>query len=126
EAIGHDGSEAVWPHLPEPLCRRGFHIQECIRVAIAMDKWVTPFELLPATAAADGESDLPIYDEPQFTLFDNLVNNYTGVITGRGVTPHAVAFENGQIYDPEGYTYTYSQENCLNKGFVTLCAWIVR
>ena len=31
--IGHDGSEIIAPHLPEPFCRRGFHPYS---VAIAM------------------------------------------------------------------------------------------
>ena len=34
-AIGHDGSEIVFPSLPEPLCRRCFHIQELIQVALS-------------------------------------------------------------------------------------------
>ena len=33
-AIGHDGSEIVFPSLPEPLCRRCFHIQELIQVCL--------------------------------------------------------------------------------------------
>lgn len=34
EDIGHDGSEVVWPELPEPYNRRGFHTEEFIQPMI--------------------------------------------------------------------------------------------
>ena len=46
-AIGHDGSEIVFPSLPEPLCRRCFHVQELIQVALSRGLAVTPVELFP-------------------------------------------------------------------------------
>ena len=46
-AIGHDGSEIAFPSLPEPLCRRCFHIQELVQVALARGFAATPVELFP-------------------------------------------------------------------------------
>ena len=43
-ALGHDGSEVLWPDLPEPTCQRGFHVQELIRLAVKCGWSVTPIE----------------------------------------------------------------------------------
>lgn len=139
EEVGHDGSEVIFPWLPEPMCRRGFHIQECIRVAVKHDFSVTPIELIPAIAPAPSpECPIPSPDVRQipvlygptlntnFTYFEQHIRYERGVITGVGrQCLHAVAFDAGTIFDPEGITYPYSQEHCLEHGFITQCLWLV-
>ena len=138
EEVGHDGSEVIWPWLPEPMCRRGFHIQECIRVAMRHDFTVTPVELIPAiapsslppTPSSEDTIPYPVLYGPtlntNFCYFDQHVLYGRGVITGVGrQCLHAVAFDHGTIYDPEGITYSYSQEHCLEMGFITQCLWLV-
>lgn len=127
--VGHDGSKVLFPHLPEPACRRGFHIQECIHVALNHGFSATPYEIVPVIAAADRLQEIPVLVdnsvEHRMSVFNKLVATRTGVITGRGRnTNHAVAFHQGTIYDSEGYVYEYSQENCLATGFITQCAWL--
>ena len=39
--IGHDGGQVLWPDMPEPMCRRGFHPQELIDVCRAHGYAVT-------------------------------------------------------------------------------------
>lgn len=43
--LGHDGSEIVWPELPEPQCRRGFHIQEMVDLAYKLGRLLVPIEM---------------------------------------------------------------------------------
>lgn len=45
--IGHDGSQLMWPHLPEPFCRQSFHIQELILCCLTRNKTVTPIDVYP-------------------------------------------------------------------------------
>ena len=45
--IGHDGSNVAWPHLPEPVCRRGFHPQELVHVCLNRGYAATLVELCP-------------------------------------------------------------------------------
>lgn len=48
--VGHDGGELKWPALPEPFCRRCFHIQELVNYCYAKGVAVIPFETYPASA----------------------------------------------------------------------------
>jgi hypothetical protein len=131
EQVGHDGSEIVFPWLPEPKCRRGFHIQEMIHVATRQGLSVTPYEIVPAIAASDSTAQVKVLidgsHDKRLAMFDVIVNTNRGVITGQGLScQHAVAFDCGRIYDPEGLKYQYTQENCLRTYFVTQCAWTIR
>jgi hypothetical protein len=131
EQIGHDGSAIVFPWLTEPKCRRGFHIQEMIHVATLRGLSVTPYEIVPAIASADATSQIKVLidgsHEKRLATFNSIVNTNRGVITGQGLScQHAVAFDCGRIYDPEGREYQYTQENCLHTYFVTQCAWTIR
>ena len=46
ERLGHDGSEIIYPDLPEPICRRGFHTQELFKACwpdfACMALWAWP------------------------------------------------------------------------------------
>lgn len=117
--IGHDGSEKVF-NLPEPMCRRGHHIQECISVARRMWFSVTPVEFVPCSQSGSERFVLPV--NPDFEL----AINGRGVLTGRTLTcGHAVAFEHGIIFDPDGYRYKYEGEIHAKYGFYPQCAWVI-
>jgi hypothetical protein len=136
---GHDGSEIIWPELPDPECRRAHHIQECIVAARVLGKTCTPVEIIPILANPksnklfevryEGDHFDPIYGHFQenWRRFNILVARHTGVL--EGVTPsrkgHAVAFEDGVIYDPDGKEYERNAENFANNGFFPKCVWII-
>lgn len=124
-AIGHDGSEIVFPELPEPICRRGFHEQELVAACIDLGFTCTPFELWPVSDHGYGKTRnaTPMRSEP----FTRLVQRNSGVITGRTVKcGHAVAFERGMIYDPDGPQFPFSIEACEARGFYPGCLWLVQ
>jgi hypothetical protein len=122
---GHDGSEIMFPQLPEPAGRRGFHEQELIAVCIDKGFTCTPFELWPTSDYGYGltRSACPVRGES----FQRLVQRNSGVITGRTVKcGHAVAFERGVIYDPDGPEFPFSFEACESRGFYPGCLWLVK
>jgi hypothetical protein len=124
--IGHDGSEISWPSLPEPACRRGFHIQECIELVDRLGFTVTPFEMLPRHAPAFVVPALTIYyggsEQTAFERIAAIVKRGQGVITGHNNTiGHAVAYDHGIIYDPNGSWYKYGE--CEKHNFIGYCAW---
>ena len=129
--IEHDGSEIVFPGLSEPMCRRGFHVQELIHAALWYDLSVTPYELVPAiqsTPLPDIRTPnwFAINDPRRKRNFEIIVERHQGVITGRGFRcNHAVAFEKGQIFDPDGRTYPFSFQQCESLGFYAQCVWLV-
>lgn len=105
--IGHDGSEIQWPALQEPLCRRAFHVQECIWAASLCGYTVTPYECDPQLAPCQHATVLRV--EPWWRI-DTIIKGF-GVITGevkRG--RHAVAFDFGIIYDPNGVSAPYNPD----------------
>ena len=102
--IGHDGSEIMFPDLPEPGRRRGFSIQEIIPVAIDMGYSVTPIETRPCSTP-DGVNDFEInFPNPEGRLYRYMCG-VKGILTGRMLRwRHAVAWED-LIYDPIGRIY---------------------
>jgi hypothetical protein len=123
---GHDGSEMVFPQLGDPAGRRGFHEQELVAVCIQHGFTCTPFELWPV-AAYDPAGLLTRSLEPRREMFAKLIATNVGVITGNGVRcGHAVAFERGVIYDPDGPEYPFSFEACESRGFFPGCLWLVK
>lgn len=137
---GHTGGEIVFPWLEEPLRRRGFHIQEAVYVAMQLGYSMTPIELFPQIAAA--KSDLaPLGkdsvmvgyggDEVQlgnnWILFTRLIDSTRGVIEckTRSGNWHAVAYDQGHIFNPEGEAFPYSRPNCESRGLFTHRLWQV-
>jgi hypothetical protein len=138
ELAGHDGSEKVWPELPEPLCRRGFHLNEAIFVAMNLHHSATPFELFPMIQATPmapyhGTEQIAVFHPPKFSethnweLFCFYIDHFRGVIEcrTRNGNWHAVAFERGVIYDPDGRHFGYSREACEARGLFTTRLWKV-
>ena len=98
KAIGHDGSEILFPALEEPQNRRAFHIAECIRAAYMAGYAVTQFEVHPILSP-DGIHTVDFEIIPPFKMTS------FGVATGRPLGKflrHAVAFEGTTAYDPNG------------------------
>ena len=125
-AIGHDGSEIVFPSLPEPLCRRCFHIQELIQVALSRRLAVTPVELFPTLQPTDAGPfhKTVLYPDNNWRRFEAVVQTSRGVIHGTGARlGHTVAYDHGRIYDPRGPVYDYSRLACEAHQFYTRCAW---
>lgn len=120
--IGHDGSEIVSPSWPEPRCRRGFHPQECIRLALKRGLTVTPLELFPSIVTENHPYTIDY--GANWDDFIGWINQTSGVLTGRGrLCGHAVAYENGTVYDPDGYIYPFAA--CEQRGYYPQCAWLI-
>lgn len=141
EIAGHDGSDIVFPDLPDPLCRRGFHIMEAIFVARRLAFAVTPVQLFPMISATPMAGVKPAMDvivpynqpttgdsaENNWRYFQDLISMSTGVIecTTRQNRQHAVAFQFDHIFDPDGRTFDYSREDCEARGLFTTCLWLI-
>jgi hypothetical protein len=122
---GHDGSEIVWPQLPEPMRRRGFHPQELVHVCLSRGYAATPVELFPVTCAVLGGFEYEhAYPDGNWARFTRVINQSRGVLTGSGSRcGHAVAYEHGHIFDPDGCEYDYSREACEHRNFHASCLW---
>ena len=120
--LGHNGSEIIWPTLPEPLCRRGFHIQELIYVVYHLGHCVMPFEARPCSTNQGHGSlyEIPFNQDPQQRLMAIMQGVY-GVITGTTLNgqPHAVAWDGVKIFDPAGIKYGLDN-------FILDTFWLVR
>lgn len=104
EEIGHDGSEKVWPNLPEPFCRRCFHLQEIVEVAYNNGFLSVLVEPIPQSC--------PPMDVQPYTLlgFEELVlakmAKHKGILMGTVKTNnqgHAIAWDGKRCYDPGGF-----------------------
>jgi hypothetical protein len=119
--LTHDGSEVAWPQLPEPLCRRGFHIQELIFLAWEYKKFVTPFEAIPLlTSQGQPPIDVPFTEPPQKRLAW-IMAAHEGVITGLAPSgmPHACSWDRSLCLDPNGTRYPVEK-------FTLETFWLVR
>ena len=132
--VGHDGSQKAFPMLPDPMSRRGLHIQECIAACLKLGYAVTPVELFPVIRATLLEGQ----EHPQNNIvvlfgddesanwqrFEKTIQSSAGVLEGVGrQCLHAVAYDHGTIFDPDGDAYPYSHTACQSRGFTTRCAW---
>lgn len=110
EYIGHDGSGIVFPDLPEPGKRRGFHMQEIIPIAWSYGFAVTPIEARPCSTP-DGKNEFEIeFPESLEDRFKIHLDGCRGIITGqRARWFHATAWSDGLIHDPIGKVYPYEE-----------------
>jgi hypothetical protein len=129
--IGHDGSEIAFPALPDPMARRGLHIQECIAAALKLGYAVTPVELFPMIQSpTPGENDIVVLfgddEAANWQRFEQTIKTSTGVLEGVGRRClHAVAYNHGMIFDPDGDEYPYSRAVCESRTFHPRRAWRV-
>lgn len=96
--LGHDGSEILWPGNDDPYCRRGFHIQELIAIAIKNGYSVTEVQTKPLSAPSIVDN---MAGHKIINVLDVMRGN-KGVILMQG---HAVAWDGVKVYDPRGMTY---------------------
>jgi len=106
--IGHDGSTIIFPELPEPGKRRGFHMQEIIDVAIKRGVAVTPIEAL-SYSTPDGLKEFALrFGIEKIKRFQNHLTEKKGIITGmKRIWRHAVYWDGKMIHDPIGQIYPY-------------------
>jgi len=137
DEIGHDGSEKIFTHLPEPMCRRGFHAQELIQVAWTNGYACTPIEMYPMLKCEPftghpPRPGLPLEHSVLFgsdtraneDRFSTAVKATRSVIEGIGCRcHHAVYCQYGQIWDPDGDRYQYSRDACEERGFYGNRLW---
>lgn len=129
--IGHDGSQIAFPALPDPIARRGFHIQECIAVCLKLGYAITPVELFPVirgTPPADQNVVVLFGDDESanWQRFEQTIQSSTGILEGVGRRSlHAVAYDRGTLFDPDGDQYVYSRPTCESRGFHPRRAWRV-
>jgi hypothetical protein len=128
EDVGHDGSEVIFPLLKEPMCRKGFHSQEIVRLAFKSGFAMTPFELFPTIMANDHSTTHKVWDETYSrAFFMGAVNSTSGILEGRGTScKHAVHNSCGTLYDPDpnGTVYPFSFQDCEAQGFHPSRLWI--
>lgn len=105
--IGHDGSEIVFPDLPEPMCRAGFASQEIVDAALAAGWSMTPIEAKPQCTpnGPDVRDVFPKFKE----RMDDYFKRYSGLVEGErydGRYWHNVAWDcERQVWlDPAGPT----------------------
>jgi len=129
--VGHDGSEISFPALPDPMARRGLHIQECITASLKLGYAVTPVELFPVIrSTAAGEDNIVVLfgddDSANWKRFAQTIKTSTGVLEGIGRRClHAVAYDHGMLFDPDGDQYVYSRPACESREFHPRRAWRV-
>lgn len=103
-AIGHNGSEIIWPTQPEPLCRRGFNVQEILDVLVLdYGKAVTCIDVLPESVSSDTLPPFRPYTQQQaMTRINRYLSRYNGVTTGQCANGarHSMAAINGKLIDP--------------------------
>jgi hypothetical protein len=109
-AVGHDGSEIIFPGLSPPYNRRSFHIQEMIDTCILRNYAVVEIQRFPV-----GEVDcLHVYHIPVSNgRLNYYLVNYNSVLVGTGKSgqPHAVAWDKHNVFDPNGTTYNIKRFN---------------
>jgi hypothetical protein len=89
--LGHDGSEIVFPDLPEPSCRRGFDPRE-IAYALYTHKGIKimQFDRYIERISRNGESYILDMSEQLFKLMEN----NSGIIIGLFINKlHAVYWD---------------------------------
>lgn len=100
--IGHDGSEIIFPGLPEPMRRRAFHVQEFIVPCISRDFALVLVEAQPVMGSKAGIAKLPTNAK----ILQNFMSKYEGVVFGQiNNQMHAVAWNGKIAYDPAGYLH---------------------
>lgn len=128
--LGHDGGEVIFPLLPEPQCRRGFHSQEIIMLAWRRGFAMTPIELYPTLLANDHSLTHQVWEkteEEHQERFTGIVWESFGILEGRGITcQHAVHNQYGTLYDPDpsGTVYPFSFQDCEAQGFYPSRLWV--
>lgn len=103
DVIGHDGSDILWPDLPEPIKRRAFHVEELMYACRELGYYLVEY---PAKIAYNpGGAHTEIIDFT--TKWNQVIAEHSGILLGHyagRTNAHAVAWnaQEGTIYDPSG------------------------
>lgn len=111
--LGHDGLERINDD-PAPWCYKGYHPQEFIELCVKIYKTpVTLFQKSPLLVRYRSKLELQATE-----TWDDLIPTNKGVIYGvvDGGIGHAVASIDGEILDPRGKIYPYTE--CTKNRFV--------
>lgn len=127
--IGHVGDELPYA---DGRTRRGFHIQECIDVALKRGYAVTEIQAYYGSRPSPTSNE-QIPTKPLNECIDRFeayaATCKRGVITGElhkdnGVrVGHAVAWDGEKIYDPRGKVYTL--HNAAKNDFMVASLWML-
>lgn len=91
--LGHDGSEERFPSLDGPRSRRGFHLQELVRMCLDDGIAATLIEMLPAITPFD--KPVPYgSEEGEIEWFFQNLRDSEGILESRNPTGngHALAY----------------------------------
>jgi len=127
---GHDGSDIIFPHLEEPMCRKGFHSQELVKIAWRHRFAITPIELFPRILSNDRTLTEFVWetsDTMVWARFIDFANRTIGIVEGRGINcDHAVHNSHGILYDPDpsGDIYQLCPIECKKRNFYPTRMWI--
>lgn len=112
--IEHDGGDIIWEGLKEPLCRRGFHIQELIDFCYHNNYYVIPIEAMPSCKPMLGKNIKTFYlfkEEEAINRLFQYVKDAKGIFTGLTVNNkrHAIGWKDNKIIDPAGKIKEFGQ-----------------
>lgn len=105
DKIGHDGSEIIFPTLPEPLCRRSFTVEEIQYVTAAFSFVLVQYHPGVIYKPKEGCEKQILF--PQFQLkLEEVDGLLFGTPNGKNLG-HVVAWSamEKMIYDPNGTKY---------------------
>lgn len=109
--LGHDGSDILWPDLPDPFKRRGFLMEEMIDYSIQREltapvTFYTELTCEPERKVLpNGETYQPFDPMQRIADYLHLVDGVLLTMPKGKSTPHAVAWnkEEEKVYDPSGF-----------------------
>ena len=115
EYVGHDGSAIVFPDLPDPICRKGFHSQEILDIVHCFGCSMTPIEVEP-WQTSNGTNEYKIEKWGLFkdnkNRLDYYMKHFSGILEGKAKNHwHAMAWDckTQRIYDPAGLIYSFEK-----------------
>ncbi len=120
--IGHDGSEIMWPGMPEPYCRRGFHPQEFQKPCNKLDYVVIEIEASPKLQDPQNPTNFHqvFTSEQEKTRLDLAMRHQEGVVTGYYAASrkrHALAWSGTKFYDPSTAIETSKSDYVIEQFF---------
>lgn len=117
--LPHDGSEIWWPEERGQLATRGITIDEINDVLLPKGFVLAQYISFPMAYSRDREKARPVYPDKE-TLVERMttiVSHGKGIITGIAYSGslmqcgHALAFEDGVIFDPRGSTSHHTPDD---------------
>lgn len=127
--LGHSGDE--FPYPESKTTRKGFHIQECIDVAMMHGFSVTEilayFGSRPNPESTEQAPTMPL-EEAIKRFHYYIAKCQRGIFSGlvrhpdKSISNHAAAWDGQLIYDPRGLSYEFN--DAPRKNFLPQTLWI--